>query len=171
MFTVPGTVRTPRLTLLPLEAAHAEEMAEVLDDPALHAFTGGRPLGLDELRSRYERLVAGSPDPGQIWANWVVRLDAADRLTGTVQATVTTHGDGDGRCTAEIAWVVGSGWQRRGIATEAARGLVAALTAAGVERFVAHVHPGHRASAAVAAAVGLAPTGHVQDGEVRWESG
>ncbi|WP_030268149.1 GNAT family N-acetyltransferase [Streptomyces sp. NRRL B-24484] len=169
MFTVPGTVRTPRLTLLPLRAAHAEEMADVLGDPALHAFIGGRPLGPDELRSRYERLVAGSPDPGEVWANWVVRLDVAGRLTGTVQATVTA--DGDGRLTAEIAWVVGTGWQRRGIATEAAQGLVSALAAAGVDRFVAHVHPEHRASAAVAAAAGLTPTDRLQDGEIRWESG
>jgi RimJ/RimL family protein N-acetyltransferase len=166
---VPGIIRTPRLTLLPLEVGHAADMAGVLGDSALHAFVGGRPLRPDELRARYERLVAGSPDPGATWANWVVRLDAEGCLTGTVQATVTA--DDGGLRTAEVAWVVGTGWQRRGIATEAAQGLVAALAAAGVRRFVAHVHPDHRASAAVAAAVGLAPTTHRQDGEIRWESG
>nr|WP_095875816.1 GNAT family N-acetyltransferase [Streptomyces sp. TLI_235] len=162
----PEAVRTLRLTLLPLEVGHAEEMAVVLGDPGLHVFIGGEPSGVDRLRARYERLVAGSPDPGVLWGNWVVRLDAERCLTGTVQATVTGEGD---TATAELAWVVGTAWQGRGIATEAARGLAAWLAARGVRHLLAHVHPDHRASAAVAAAVGLTPTEHRQDGEIRWE--
>lgn len=157
------TIRTGRLTLLPLEVAHAEEMATVLADPELHAFIGGAPLTLPELRTRYARLAAGSPDPAVSWCNWVVRLDAEDCLTGTVQATVS----GD---VAEIAWVVGTPWQRRGIAVEATRAMVARLgSQAGVRTVIAHVHPGHTASAAVAARVGLTATDRVQDGEIRWE--
>ncbi len=34
---------------------------------------------------------------------------------------------------------------------------------------VAHIHPDHQASAAVARAVGLAPTSTLEDGELRWE--
>ena len=37
-------VGTSRLILLPLRPEHAEEMAGVLADPALHAFIGGAPL-------------------------------------------------------------------------------------------------------------------------------
>ncbi|RSS52333.1 GNAT family N-acetyltransferase, partial [Streptomyces sp. WAC07061] len=47
--------------------------------------------------------------------------------------------------------------------------LVGWLGAQGVGTVVAHVHPDHAASAAVAAAAGLAPTGRWQDGEARWE--
>lgn len=157
------TISTGRLTLLPLEAAHAEEMAAVLGDPELHAFIGGAPLTEPELRARYTRLVAGSPDPAVTWCNWVVRLDSEDCLTGTVQATVS----GD---TAEVAWVIGTPWQRRGIASEATRAMVAWLgTEAGVHTVIAHVHPDHTASAAVATRVGLAATDRVEDGEIRWE--
>ncbi|MFI6421309.1 GNAT family N-acetyltransferase [Streptomyces sp. NPDC050842] len=159
-----GTVtRTERLDLVPLAVAHAEEMAEVLGDPALHAFIGGAPLTPSELRARYERLAAGSPDPAVVWCNWVVRLRDEDRLAGTVQATVT-----DGGRVAEIAWVVGTDWQGRGIAREAARGLVERLADQGVRTVLAHVHPEHAASAAVARAAGLAPTEEEQDGEIRW---
>ncbi|MEV6553528.1 GNAT family N-acetyltransferase [Streptomyces sp. NPDC051597] len=152
-----------RTDLEPLRTAHAEEMAGVLADPALHRFIGGAPATPEELRARYARMTAGSGDPAVHWLNWVVRLRAEHRAVGTVQATV----DGG---TAEIAWVVGTPWQGRGLATEAARTLVAGLAAHGVRRVVAHIHPDHTASAAVARAAGLAPTDGRQDGEVRWSA-
>jgi len=155
-------IRTARLNLVPLTAAHAEEMATVLSSPTLHTFTGGAPLTPAALRTRYERLVAGSPDPVVSWLNWVLRLRADARLTGTVQATVTGS-------EAEIAWVVGAPWQGRGLASEAAQGLVSWLAARpGIRTVVAHIHPDHHASAAVATAAGLTSTGEWQDGEIRW---
>ncbi|MFG1809112.1 GNAT family N-acetyltransferase [Streptomyces sp. NPDC049040] len=154
-------ITTRRLTLEPLAVHHAEEMAGVLADPGLHAFIGGAPQSAEGLRARYERLVAGSGQPGVSWCNWVVRLSSEDCLTGTVQATVAG-------AQAEIAWVVGTAWQGRGIATEAARGLVGLLGSRGVTTVVAHIHPDHLASAAVAAGAGLAATDEWHDGEVRW---
>jgi hypothetical protein len=50
--------RTERLDLEPLLAGHAAELAPVLDDPALHEFTGGVPLDLAALTTRYTRLAA-----------------------------------------------------------------------------------------------------------------
>ena len=35
------TLTAPRLVLEPLRPDHARELAPVLDDPALHTFTGG----------------------------------------------------------------------------------------------------------------------------------
>ncbi|MCC9305973.1 GNAT family N-acetyltransferase [Kitasatospora sp. RB6PN24] len=163
----PEAIRTERLTLLPLRVEHAEEMAAVLSDPALHTFIGGEPATPAALRARYERLVAGSPDPAVAWCNWVVQLRDRACLVGTVQATVTT--DGQQGLRAEVAWVVGTPWQRRGIAGEAARGLVNWLGGQAVRTVVAHVHPEHRASAHVAASAGLTATDQWQDGEIRWQ--
>ncbi|WP_329793659.1 GNAT family N-acetyltransferase [Lentzea sp. DG1S-22] len=154
-------ISTARLDLVPLRVDHAAEMAEVLADPALHTFTGGALLTPEALRARYERLTAGSPDPSTRWLNWVITLRDENRLTGTVQATITDH-------VAEVAWVVGIPWQGRGIAREAAQGLVTWLRTQPVHTVIAHVHPDHHASAAVASAAGLTPTSEVQDGEVRW---
>ncbi|MCX5557929.1 GNAT family N-acetyltransferase [Streptomyces sp. NBC_00038] len=157
------TIRTTRLNLLPLRVEHAEEMAQVLSDPALHTFIGGAPATPADLRLRYERLVVGSPDPAVTWWNWVIQLREGACLVGTVQATVTGE-------VAEIAWVLGTPWQGRGIAVEAAEGLVGWLSQEPrIRTVIAHIHPGHRASAAVAAAAGLTPTDRYQDGEVRWE--
>lgn len=158
-------ISTGRLDLLPLLVEHAEEMAEVLSDPALHTFTGGTPHTPQALRSRYQRLTAGSPDPAVCWLNWVIRLRDEVCLTGTVQATTITSGPGP---TAEIAWVVGTPWQGRGIATEAAQGLVDWLSQQRVRTVIAHIHPEHQASAAVATAAGLTPADERHDGEIRW---
>lgn len=161
-----GTIATDRLDLVPLTVEHAAEMAAVLSDADLHTFIGGAPVGPEDLRSRYERMVAGPPDPAVSWLNWVIRLREEACLVGTVQATVTPCPDGR---VAEIAWVVGTPWQKRGIATEAARALVARLGQQPVRSVIAHIHPDHHASAAVASAAGLVPTRHQHDGETRWE--
>jgi RimJ/RimL family protein N-acetyltransferase len=158
-------IGTSRLMLLPLRPEHAAEMAGALADPALHEFIGGTPPAPQELHARYERLAAGSPDPAVSWCNWVIQLRDQGCLAGTVQATI----DGSPDTTAEVAWVVGTRWQGRGIATEAARALVGWLGRRQVRAVVAHIHPGHVPSAAVAAAAGLAPTDQWQDGERRWE--
>ncbi|MFJ4831595.1 GNAT family N-acetyltransferase [Streptomyces sp. NPDC088747] len=156
-------ISTARLDLLPLRVEHAREMAEVLSDPALHAFTGGAPADADALRTRYERLVGGSPDPAVTWWNWVLGHREDECLVGTVQATVAQD-------VVEIAWVVGTPWQGRGFAGEAARGLVEWLgRRPRLRTVIAHVHPGHLASAAVARTAGLTATDRFEDGEVRWE--
>lgn len=162
-------IRTERLVLVPQRVEHAREMADVLSDPALHTFIGGTPATAGELRSRYARMAAGPADPAESWCNWVVRLREGEEgqgpLTGTVQATISPSGAG---LVAEIAWVVGAGFQGRGIASEAARGLVGWLARRSVRDVAAHVHPDHAASAAVARAAGLEPTDEWHDGEVRW---
>ncbi|MGW2523179.1 GNAT family N-acetyltransferase [Streptomyces sp. NPDC001617] len=156
------TIRSSRLDLLPLRVEHAPEMSAVLADPALHTFIGGTPSSPEALHLRYERLVTGSPDPSVSWCNWVLSLREDSRLVGTVQATVTGP-------TAEIAWVIGTPWQGRGYASEAVRALVARLQEQPALRTViAHIHPEHHASEAVARAAGLTPTDEQHDGERRW---
>ncbi|MBB5156766.1 RimJ/RimL family protein N-acetyltransferase [Saccharopolyspora phatthalungensis] len=158
-------IRTERLGLVPLRLDHAAEMSCVLADPDLYGFIGGVPLTPHELRSRYERMLAGPPDPAVSWCNWVIRLLDEARLVGAVQATITPGYPGP---VAEIAWIVGTDWQRQGIAKEAVRGLVDWLRRKPVRGIIAHIHPEHRASAAVATATGLKPTGHWHNGELSW---
>jgi RimJ/RimL family protein N-acetyltransferase len=155
---------TPRLRLEPLRADHAGELAPVLDDAALRAFTGGAPSTEPELRERFTCQAAGrSPDGTQDWLNWIVRDGATRAAVGTLQATVSD----DGRI-AELAWVIATSRQGEGLASEAATAVRDALRKRGVTTFVAHVHPDHVASAAVARRLGLKPANRRDDGEVRW---
>ena len=157
---------TFRLVLEPLRVEHADEMVQVLGDPAVYAFTGGEPPSFDQLQDRYRQQVAGSGDPAERWHNWVVRVRADGAPVGYVQATVTDHGRA-----AELAWLVGAGWQRCGYAGEAAGRMADALVEAGATTLSAQIHPDHAASEAVARRIGLAPTGRFDDdGEQLWQA-
>ena len=157
-------ITTPRLELEPLRTGHARELAPVLDDPALHAFTGGAPSTEDELRQRFARQSIGrSPDGAQAWLNWVVRDRATHDAVGTLQATVDSDGS-----TAELAWVIATSRQGEGLATEAATAARDWLRRQRVEAFVAHIHSDYAASAAIARRLGLQPTQPRDDGEIRW---
>ena len=151
-----------RLVLEPLRLEHEAELAPLLADRGLHAFTGGEPDSPAELHARIARRVRGrSPDGRDVWMNWVLR-DGADAV-GTVQATLRPDR------VAEVAWVVFTPFQGRGYAVEAAVVLVDRLLATGdADAVVAHIHPDHAASAAVARAAGLAPTAERHHGEVVW---
>lgn len=154
-----------RLALEPLRADHADEVEPVLDDPDLHTFIGGKPATLAELRSRYSRQAVGrSADGRQLWFNWILRRTDGQTV-GTVQATVSAEAE---TLSADVAWVIGGAYQRQGYAQEAARAMLTWLRENGVAEIVAHVHPEHGASAAVARALGLTPTATIVDGEVRW---
>jgi RimJ/RimL family protein N-acetyltransferase len=160
-----STIATARLVLCPLRSSDADEMVEVLADPALHEFTGGRPATLDELRSRYESWVRGSGLDTELWLNWVVRRCADSVAVGTVQATIVNP---DSQPEAFVAWTIGTAWQRQGYATEATLALAQWLADNSVELVVAYIHADHVASAGVATNVGLRPTPDVVDGEVVW---
>lgn len=169
MSGAPDVLVTARLRLEPLRPDHADEMAAVLADPALYAFTGGGPPTLDRLRELYGLQARGqSPDGTEIWHNWIVRIagdapPADGEAIGVVQATVT-----DGGRAADVAWTLGVPWQGLGYATEAAIAMVDWLVTHGVRTVTAHIHPDHEASAGVARRLGLAPTERIEDGEVVW---
>lgn len=152
------------LRLEPLRTDHAAEMAVVLADPVLYEVIGGEPPTVDALRERYTRQLRGPDDPDEEWHTWVVREGEDGPLVGFVQATLTGAGS-----TAELAWVVGTPWQGRGVAHRAAALVLDEVLRRGARTVIAHVLPGHVPSERVAAALGLAPTPVEVDGEVRWE--
>lgn len=156
---------------------HAPEAVSVFDDVRLHTWTGGTPAPLTQLEARYARQSAGrSPDGSQGWLNWMLRRTSDGLLIGTVQATLYRRpatGDATGDAIeASLAWVVGVDHQGAGYGREGALAMASWLRAQGVGKLVAHIRPGHDASAGIAQALGLRASTVVADGEVRWsESG
>lgn len=143
-------------------------MARVLADEALYEFIGGRPPTRAELRDRYGEARPAPQREGEALLSWIVRSRPAAVAMGSVQATVTS--DGSGAASAELSWVVGTEFQRHGVASEAAAAVVAYLRGRGIERFSAHIVSCHRASETVARRIGLQPTGQLHDGEIIWSN-
>lgn len=159
-----GDSALPLLGLRPLAVSDAAAMGRVLSDPALYAVIGGEPPSEEALLERYARLVVGRSDDGSAkWVNDVVLLDGEP--VGYVQATVAGH---QAVTRAELAWVIGTPWQGRGVATQAARLLVDRLRRQGVSEISALIAPGHPASQAVARRLGMIRTEAVVDDEERW---
>jgi len=100
----------------------------------------------------------------------VLRRRDTDETIGTVQATVV-GATAEAELEAQLAWVIAVPHQGAGYAREAALAVRDRLRNAGVCRFSAFIHPDHAASAGVARTLGLAPTGTVVNGEIRWTDG
>lgn len=160
------SISTDRVVLVPLRREHADDLFPILADIALYEFTNDQPpVSVETLRARYAALEARhSPDGADLWLNWALCETATGESIGYVQATVTPRH-------ADVAWVVGAAWQRRGYATEAARALVDWLRSSGVRAIRARIHPLHTASQRVAANVGLSRTPEIVDGEDVWTDG
>jgi RimJ/RimL family protein N-acetyltransferase len=159
---------TERLRMSPVTPADADEMAAVLADPSLYAWTGGTAPTPEALRSQYAVWAAAGATPvsgRRHDRTWVLRLGDGCDAVGFAQASVTAD-----RATAVLAWVVGVRWQGRGLAREAAVRLVRLVREEGVTLLRAHIAPGHLASERVAAALGMAPTDRAVDGERVWET-
>ena len=157
-------LQTRRLLLHPLRETDAPDMVRVLADQGLYRFTGGGPPTLEDLEAKYRSQVSGPSSGSEVWHNWILRLRGSERAIGFVQATLV----GD---TADVAWLVGTDWQRCGYAKEAAAEVVLWLRECGIGSLTAHIHPKHLASGRVAMAIGLQGTDEVDaDGEVVWTS-
>jgi RimJ/RimL family protein N-acetyltransferase len=116
-------IETPRLTLEPQRAAHAQAMFEVLSDPAIYEHENAPPESLPWLRERFAKLeTRRSGDGREQWLNWVLRQPGAD-LIGYVQATVKPDGH------AFIAYELGSAHWGRGLGSEAVAAMIGELLA------------------------------------------
>ncbi len=162
------TLQTPRCTLEPLLAAHAEAMFEVLSDPAIYQYENAPPASLHSLRRRYQRLESRcSPDGSQQWLNWVLRLPSG-ALAGVVQATVLPSG------AALLGYELASKFWRQGIASAAVAAMLKALAQAyGVHTALAVLKARNHRSAGLLRHLGFVPgapagllAGAIEDDEI-----
>ena len=107
--------------LEPQVGEHAEEMFEVLTDPAIYEHENEPPPSVEWLCERFRALESRrSPDGTEHWLNWVVRVPSSE-LVGYVQATVY-----ESRLAA-IAYVLNSRYWDKGLATAAVERMISEL--------------------------------------------
>jgi [ribosomal protein S5]-alanine N-acetyltransferase len=109
-----------RLDLEPIEAKHSQFLFGILRDASIYQYIPTEPPeSMNQLRARYERLeTRQSPDGGEVWLNWAIRVRANGTYIGTAQATVRRNG------TALIAYELGAEFRGAGYATEACRTVI-----------------------------------------------
>ncbi|MCZ6690857.1 MAG: GNAT family N-acetyltransferase [Planctomycetota bacterium] len=156
-------IETDRLELRPILRDDAQLLFPVLSDPALYEHTGDEPpASVSALRELYaSREARRSPGGRELWLNWMIRIGASGEAIGYMQASVAPR-------RADLAWVIGSPWQSRGYASEAAKAVIDWLWAIGVTRIRASINPHHAASRKVAINAGLRRTDEFSEGEEAW---
>lgn len=153
-------IRTDRLDLVPgdlasLNAAWAghRELAEHLQ-VALAAGWPPDEFDRDALAWVRDHILAGE-DPSW-WVRWIVLRTPTPMLVGIAGYKGAPTPEG----TVEIGYSVVAEYRRRGIAAEAAAGLVAhAFAHPAVRRVLAETRPDHRASISVLKKNGFLPAG------------
>lgn len=120
------TIKTERLVLVPLKAAHAEDMLPGLSDLPSYDFTPDMPFkDVTALEERYRQLESRrSPDGREAWLNWVISSAATQELLGYVQFTVKPFEQ-----RALVAYFVFMPHRKSGIASEAIRASMSEVVA------------------------------------------
>lgn len=145
-----GSVPTERLRLVPLTLDDREELRIITDDPTV---TGS----ISFLSSPFTEADAGDlirQGLGSHDCFFGIRDKSDDTLAGIIGAHLREDD------AVEIGYWIGRAFRRRGVATEAARGLIERLEQRLPQRrIIAECRPDNAASWQVLAKIGFRPTG------------
>jgi RimJ/RimL family protein N-acetyltransferase len=117
-------IKTIRLFLEPVKAAHAAKMFQGLQDERAYRFLqDGPPESIEQLRAKYA-LLSGqiSPNGQEIWLNWMCKRRGEEFYVGYVQATVFKSDR-----TAQIAYHFFPAFWGQGLAREAVKAMIGAI--------------------------------------------
>ena len=156
-------IETGRLSLQPIRPADAEDLFEIMRDPAIGAAMGEPPPeDVVAVRARIGSWITGpGSERDERWLNWIARTPDG-RPVAHIAATVQGS-------RAWLAWIVGVDHQRRGYATEAARAIMDDLAADGTRPW-ATIRRATRHRKGVARNLGMLVTDEVIDGERVWRT-
>lgn len=139
-----------RLRFEPLAERHASMLFDELRDDRLYTYIPeDPPISVTALAARYARLAAGSPQPDEIWRNWVM-FDRGARPIGTLQASIFA----DHR--AMIAYMVLPRYWQQGYGAEGVRWMLGeVIERDGAETAEAFIDTRNRASIALVQCLGF----------------
>jgi RimJ/RimL family protein N-acetyltransferase len=155
------TLRTDRLELLPMNAAHVDAVMHERRDELASMLAARLPVGWpgrDVVARAFSSIERIREDPARwLWGDrLVLAVDGPRRVVGSV----VFFGAPDESGAVEIAYGIEPGSQGRGYASEATRACVAwALAQTGVRTVTATTPPFHRASERVLEKLGMRRAG------------
>jgi len=141
-------LETERLRLRQFRPTDLDPLFELYRDPAIRRYFPDGTRTREQTREELEWFSRG--EPLSLWATELKEDDTFVGRCGLLPWTI------DGRNEVEVAYMIGKPWQRRGLATEAARALVRhGFETLGLTRIIALVDPAHAESIGVARRAGL----------------
>jgi RimJ/RimL family protein N-acetyltransferase len=160
---------TPRSTLI--EASIGFMRAVIADDRSAASRIAGASLpeewpGTSDAHAGLPiHLVAMERKPDQL--AWRIRLIVVD---GIIVGSINLNGPPDARGEVEVGWGLISEARGRGLATEAANGVIEWVFAASdAQRVIATIPPDHDRSQQVALRLGMHPTAEIRRGLAVWK--
>jgi len=153
-------LQTPRLTLRHLEPSDLPALFDLYRDPEVRRYFPDGTRTFDEICEEREWFLQGHPRHPELglWATVERSTGAFVGRCGLLPWTIDRDHE------VELAYLIGRRRWGEGLATEAARGIVAyARDTLHLERLIALVAPGNDASARVAVKVGMAFERHYTD--------
>ena len=151
--TLCSTLRTQRLRLEPLTAAHADRAFAPLQDDAIYQWISmQKPRSVESLREDWARLASRmAPDGLQAWPTWAVCSTTHEgAVIGRIDAVVDRHMAG-----INFGYYFFPAYWGRGLATEAVQVAADHLLQQGVTHLLATVTVGNTASARVLSKAGF----------------
>jgi ribosomal-protein-alanine N-acetyltransferase len=145
-------LETQRLTLRHLERADLPELYALYRDPEIRRYFPDGTRTLEQTRDELEWFLHGHPHHPQLglWATVEKRTGSFLGRCGLIPWSI------DGRLEVELAYLIDKPRWGEGLATEAARGIVAhARMSLGLSRLICLIVPGNQRSAAVAEKLGM----------------
>ena len=139
-------LQTPRLTLEPLRANHAQEVFAALQDDALYQWISNtKPVSVEALSARWLELESRlSPDQTEAWPIWMARRHSGGACLGRVDVVLYSQ-----QLASNVGYYLFPPHWGQGYASEAVQAVCAHLDACGVQEYRATVTVGNLASARV----------------------
>ncbi len=147
-----SVLRTERLTLRRLRLDDLESLAALYADPEIRRYFPDGTRTLEQTREELLWFLDGHPRRPELglWATVLTDGGAFVGRCGLLPWTI------DGREEVEVAYLLDRAYWGRGLATEAARGIVAhAFERLGLCRVISLIDPEHRRSQRVAERIGM----------------
>lgn len=148
-------VRTERLRIGVLHSELLSSYCEIVCDPSTGLFDEEFPKSSDEAYQSLQESASTEPFTVEEWNEYGVFADST--LVGVI-----SHRDfpgDDGRMRSRMGYHFHAGFQGRGFATEAVRGLVQTLCENGINEIECVVHPDNTPSLALLRRLGFAQVG------------
>lgn len=152
---------TERLRLEPVRGDLAPLLFDLWQDPDVYRYVPEEPpVSVAWLTERYRLLeTRQSADGAEAWLQWAVRLAAEKTYVGRVEATVRPG-------PAVLAWLLGSPWWGRGLASEAVTRVLTQLAGPwGVTEAYVEIDERNASSLGLAARLGFAEVARVEDAD------